>query len=146
MVYDLERHQAHCLNASAAAVFARCDGRTELRDLATQLCVALGDDVDERWVGLAVDQLGKAHLLEPIPVAAPPVNPGRREMLRHAGIGAALLLPAVVSMVAPTPAEAATCISINECTDTNIGQDCYISDPATECALLECKGLLSCAL
>jgi len=145
VVYDLERHEAHCLNASAAAVFTRCDGQTDSREMASQLSGALGADVDERWVGLALEGLEKARLLEPTPSADDvPTSPGRREVLRRAGIGAALLLPAVVSMVAPTPAEAATCISINQCTDSNIGQNCYVSDPATECDLNECKGTLSC--
>ena len=28
LVYDLERHRAHCLNPTAALVFKQCDGRT----------------------------------------------------------------------------------------------------------------------
>ena len=31
LVYDLARHEAHCLNAPAAFVYRQCDGRTTSR-------------------------------------------------------------------------------------------------------------------
>jgi len=107
------------------------------------LRVALGAEMDEHWVGLALDELDKARLLEPTPSSGVvPTSPGRREVLRRAGIGAALLLPAVVSIVAPTPAEAATCILWDECTDSNLGEPCHFGDG--NCDGLECKSQDTC--
>lgn len=144
VVYDLERHEAHCLNASAAAVLTRCDGQTDSREMVSQLRVALCADVDERWVRLALDGLEKACLLELVPSSdAAPKSADRREVLRRAGIGAVLLLPAVVSIVAPTPAEAATCILWDECTATNPGTPCHLGDG--NCTGLQCTGEDACA-
>ena len=140
VVYDLDRHEAHCLNPSAAAVFKRCDGRSTVPELALALREDLGEPVDERWVGLALEGLEAAHLLEAGTSPAPPAEPSRRDLLRKAGLGAALLLPAVVSMVAPTPAEAAgTCIPDTACPGNDF-QPCYIPPGTEECADHTCQG------
>ncbi len=53
-------------------------------------------------------------------------------MLRRVGIGAAFLLPAVVSVLVPTPAEAlTTCVS--DCTG-NLGKQCQYPAAAECCA------------
>jgi hypothetical protein len=69
-------------------------------------------------VRLALEELGRAGLLAgPVEGAA-----SRREALRRIGLGAALLLPAVVSVLAPTPVEAlTTCVS--DCT-SNLKKNC----------------------
>ncbi len=124
IVYDLDRHQAHCLNRTAACVFRGADGARSLDDLGA----LLGDGFDrterEAAVRTALDQLASAHLLDP---GALPLEPAgglaRRSALRRVGLGAALLLPSVVSVVAPTPAEAAvTC-----------REDCSGQPPGTPC-------------
>ncbi len=138
VVYDLDRHQAHCLNPSAAAVFRRCDGERTRETLVAEVRTELGPEVDEQWLDLALEGLDEAHLLEPSPAVTPPPGHGRRELLRRAGLGAALLLPAVVSMVAPTPVEAAgTCIPVTACSG-NDGQPCYIPPGTEECATRTC--------
>jgi len=124
IVYDLDRHQAHCLNRTAASVFRGADGTRSLDDLGA----LLGDGFDraerEAAVRMALDQLASAQLLDPgrSPLA-PAGGLSRRSALRRAGLGAALLLPAVASVVAPTPAEAAA-----TCT-----QDCTSQLPGTPC-------------
>ena len=66
--------------------------------------------------------------------------PSRREVLRQVGLGAAVLAPAVASLLVPTPAEAAaTCIPATSCTPADIGQPCYNGGPA-ECANHTCQG------
>ena len=52
LVYDLERHRAHCLNPTAAFVFRRCDGRTSVRELARAFH-AEGHGPDEESLGVA---------------------------------------------------------------------------------------------
>lgn len=108
LVYDLARHQAHCLNPIAARVWRLCDGQTPVAALATRLSKELGGEAAEDVVWLALDQLARAHLLRERPTR-PKGSPrhSRREVLRR--LGQAALLPAVASIVAPTPAEAQAC-------------------------------------
>jgi hypothetical protein len=140
IVYDLDQHAAHCLNPSAAAVFKRCDGSQTVTELVRGLREELGPEVDEQWVGVALGGLADAKLLGDSPL---PPQPGRRELLRRAGLGAALLLPAIVSTVAPTPAEAAnTCIPQASCTSTP--QPCYINSAPLDCPDCSCSGSGTC--
>lgn len=72
---------------------------------------------DKQIIWLALDQLRRSHLLEEIttanaettwPAAIPGLeNMSRREAVRRLGLGAAITLPIVISMTAPTAVEAA---------------------------------------
>lgn len=109
LVYDLRRHRAYCLNRTAALVWRHCDGKTTVGQTATRLRRALAAPADERMVWMALDRLGKVRLLrEP---ASPPTGAGysRREVAQRLGLvgGLAILLPAITTLVAPLPAEAA---------------------------------------
>jgi len=134
IVYDLDRHQAHCLNRTAASVFRGADGTRSLDDLGA----LLGDGFDraERVaaVRMALGLLGEAQLLEADAPSGPASDLSRRSALRRAGLGVALLLPAVASIVVPTPAEAAvTCIK--DCTGQlpGTGCNCPLSNTAPPC-------------
>ena len=109
LVYERDEHRAHCLNRTAAAVFANADGTRTVADLALLLAPG-GDRIEsEAVVEEALARLAEAGLLEGGTGAA---GWSRREVVRRVGIGAALLLPAVASVVVPTPAEAAaTCVT-----------------------------------
>ena len=110
LVYDLDRDKAHCLNRSAAAVWQCCDGRTTPTQIASKLEKRTGQAIDEKLVWLALDQLYHEQLLEDRidwPAAMPRIS--RREAVRLIGMGAAIALPVVISITAPTPAQAATC-------------------------------------
>jgi hypothetical protein len=123
VVYDLERHRAHCLNRTAASVFHGADGTRSLDDLGALLGDGFGRAEREAAVRMALDQLASAQLLEPRLPLEPGGGLSRRSALRRAGLGAALLLPAIASVVAPTPAEAAaTCIQ--DCTSQLAGTPC----------------------
>lgn len=115
LVYDLDRHKAHCLNKTAALVWNRCDGKTSVAELAQKLEDEVGAPVDEQLVWLALDQLRRTRLLRqetpPVHTARSPLQTAglsRRELIKRAGIGAAIALPIVTSILAPTPAQAAT--------------------------------------
>jgi Coenzyme PQQ synthesis protein D (PqqD) len=112
LVYDLDSDKAHCLNRAAALVWKRCDGRATTASIAQSVATELQTPVDEKVVWLALDQLGRNNLLEQQPVA-PPMLAGlnRREMVRVLGIAAAVTVPLVTSILAPTPANAASCIA-----------------------------------
>ncbi len=114
LVYDLDRDRAHCLNETAAFVWQRCDGRTSTVEIARSLGKKVNAPVDEKVVWFAIDQLGRNHLMSTRPV--PPqmiAGLNRREMVRALGLAAAVAVPVVVSIVAPTPAQATTCVAQN---------------------------------
>ncbi len=133
LVYDLERDRAHCLNQTAAFVWQRCDGRNSTAQIARTLGNQLNCEVDEKIVWLALDLLGRSHLLESKPAPPPPVmGVNRRTMVRALGLTAAVAIPIVTSIVAPTPAQAATgCIPAGQAC-TNGGTAC--------CAPSVCSG------
>jgi hypothetical protein len=123
IVYDLDRHQAHCLNRTAASVFRGADGTRGLDELGALLGAGLDRAESQAAVRMALDQLDSAQLLERSSYAAVEGGLSRRSALRRAGLGAALLLPAVASVVAPTPAEAAaTCTQ--DCSGQLSGTPC----------------------
>jgi Coenzyme PQQ synthesis protein D (PqqD) len=123
LVYDRTRDKAHCLNESAAAIWKRCDGQISPTEIAVSLGKEYGVAVDERVVWLGLAELRRSHLLEePADLDQtsnrnktqwPPNLTGmamsRREAVRRIGLGAAIALPIVVSITAPTPAQAGTC-------------------------------------
>jgi hypothetical protein len=127
LVYERGEHRAHCLNHTAATVFRNADGTRTVADLARLLAPRSDPAESEAVVVEALALLAEAGLLEG-------GEPGwsRREWVRRVGIGAALLLPAVASIVVPTPAEAAaTCVT--SCTGKPNGTPCtcFSADPCT---------------
>jgi hypothetical protein len=131
LVYDTERHQAHCLNENAALIWEHCDGHRTVKDLCSLLNI--GKDASqqqkEQMIWIALTRLEKVGLLAE-PVAKPERVKGltRRQLIKAAGIAALVAIPLVSTMVAPTAAQASTCLAS--------GQGCTSS---TEC----CSGLCS---
>jgi hypothetical protein len=129
VVYDQEQHRAHCLNRTAALVYRHADGTRTAAELARL------PGANREVVALALEQLAAAGLLEATPTAtrADAESISRRDVARRVGLAAAILLPAVVSIVAPTPAEAAaTCVT--SCAGKTPGTPCtsYGANPCTE--------------
>lgn len=110
LVYDLERDRAHCLNRTAALVWRCCDGQTAASEIARRLKVELDAPFNEELVWLALEQLEKQHLLAHS-LATPShfTRLSRRQMIRNLGLAAAVAVPVVTSIVAPTAVQAATC-------------------------------------
>ena len=118
LVYDLDRDQAHCLNRTAAEVWKQCDGHATPADIARRL-----GRLDERIVWLALDQLSQHHLLkQKVDWPATMSRMSRREAVRRLGIGAAIAIPLISSIIAPTPAQAVSCFPT--CHPCNTGSDC----------------------
>ncbi len=115
LIYDQERHKAHCLNQTAAFVWGRCDGHTSVAALAKALEDELGIPAGGETVRLALDRLGRAHLLEQRePAGAGSPRYSRRHVVRTlAKLGFAV--PMVVSIVSPLSAQAASCITQAQC-------------------------------
>jgi hypothetical protein len=113
LIYDQQTNKAHCLNQTAAKVWNYCDGETKLVDACNALSRDLETPVDEKFVWYAVDQFSKDNLLEKGIELPAFVIPGmtRRQMVRTLGLAAVVAVPLVTSIVAPTPAQAATCLA-----------------------------------
>ena len=108
LVYDLVRHRAHCLNPTAAAIWELCDGRTSVVEMVARIHTSGGAAVDVETVRYGLRQLAKFRLLEDgLPQG---MGLSRRQLLRRAGVAAAIGLPVVASILAPTAAEAGTCV------------------------------------
>jgi hypothetical protein len=111
LLYDLDRHEAHCLGPVLAEVWRRSDGRSTPAQIARAVERHTGQALDEQALALALRRLGRARLLEDDPGRAGPMR-GRRELLKKAAGLAGLSL---VSISAPRASEAATCITAGAC-------------------------------
>jgi hypothetical protein len=125
LVYDRVRNVMHSLNPVAAGVFAHADGSRSVDDLVIQLqSLGVGADVDDVEAGLG--ELERVHLLDVARHGAEcaatgargatfreqryplrPSNLTRRDAARRIG-AVALAAPMIASILAPTPAMAAS--------------------------------------
>src|SRR2546421_8183742 len=81
LIYDLDRDRAHCLNKTAAFVWQRCNGKNSTAQIARTLGKQFDCAVDEDVVWLALDQLGRNHLLDRQPVLPAQMGMNRRAMV-----------------------------------------------------------------
>jgi hypothetical protein len=123
LVYDLERHRAHCLNPSAALVWSACDGQRDAAAIAREIANEL-PEASVELVQVALVKLERAHLL----AAASGTLP-RRAALRRLTLAAGLM-PIVSSILVPEAAQAASCSPNGGCCATK--DDC--------CPPLQCTG------
>jgi Coenzyme PQQ synthesis protein D (PqqD) len=105
LVYDLERHEAHCLNNTSAFVWKHCDGQTTVEEMARLLRREFGTRVDDDVVWLALKQLRRLRLLKEGSGAIGMMKVTRRDLVRKY-LPAALALPVILSIPAPTAAQA----------------------------------------
>ena len=120
------------LNPLAARVYALSDGGRSVSDIVTELGRDPALAVDEGVVRLALGQLGAAGLLQG---AIPPAVDRRDAIKKVAVVAAAVALPVVVSIAAPTPAMAAsggTCPPGTIPVQTNSGTVCSPAGGAPE--------------
>src|SRR4051812_42578456 len=106
-VYDWARVHVHALNPTAAYVWQHCDGATSPSAIAADLRQEMGvpEAEAEAVVDLTLRQLARVHLLAwPVAPQANQPQTTRRWLLER-GLAAAML-PAIYSIVAPTPLEA----------------------------------------
>jgi hypothetical protein len=109
LVYDLERHKAHCLNKTAALIWRHCDGRTGVPRIKQILENDEGPSVHEDIVWFGLRELERTHLLQhPITNRSNRARVSRREAMKSIGFAVAVGLPLVTSILAPLASEAAT--------------------------------------
>ena len=125
LVYDLDRHKAHCLNESAALIWRHCDGRTPVPEMIRILENEGIETVDPDVVRLGLRQLERSHLLETHISQSDGAGLRRRDLIKKIGLAAAIGLPLVTSIVSPRAAEAATCAgSLQDCTSRSCCAPC----------------------
>jgi hypothetical protein len=143
LVYDLKNHKTHCLNQTAALVWKHCNGKRTAGDIARLLAKQSGGPASEEVVWLALRQLGANHLLaEKLTPPAEMARMSRREVVRKLGLAGAVVLPTVVSIIAPQAVEAATLV-VATCV-CSVGNG--FSDPTTDCPLSRDKCEVLCTL
>ena len=129
LVYDRDRSKAHCLNSTAALVWQYCDGKTPVSQIARTIESAINVPVDEGVVWLGVEQLNKSKLLKSTTVPNKMSGLSRRDVMKRIGLAAAVALPVVTSIIAPSAAQAANCLPS--------GQGCTSS---AQCCSQVCSG------
>jgi hypothetical protein len=104
-VYDWAHAQVHALNPTAARVWWLCDGATSTDAIAAALRVEMGIPEADAIVDLTLKELARLHLLE-LPVQSLKERPApTRRWLLGRGLAAAML-PAVYTILTPSPLEA----------------------------------------
>jgi len=113
LVYDPATHRGHCLNKSASLIWQACDGEATVLGITERLARETGSEIDEAMVLFGLSKLDKAGLLENAGTVCRKIQPPtRRDILRRLGSVAVIALPAVMSMLVPTPTSAASCFPL----------------------------------
>jgi Coenzyme PQQ synthesis protein D (PqqD) len=110
LVYDLNTSRAFCLNQSSALIWNLCDGETSLSEIARRAHEQLDLPIDVSFVSFALESLSKDGLLSsPYTASAELVGMTRLALMRRVGrvgVAAAVAVPLVSSVLAPTAAKA----------------------------------------
>lgn len=121
VIYNRSHQTAICLNQTASSVFLEIDGKNTVSDIASSLISKTGTPFTEDIVWLAVNQFNEHRLLDSTNFKD--ISPSyshqiqlnsfisRRQTIKQlAGGSVGIVLPVVFSIVAPTAAQAATCV------------------------------------
>src|SRR5262245_2794497 len=144
LVYDLARHRAHSLNQTAAAVWRACDGTRSVTALGAAATRESGQNVPVDAVRYALQSLSRAQLLES-PVEENGLS--RREVMARLGTAAAVALPLVTTIVAPTAAQAQSapaCLHENQGPCTSVAQCCPLACGGANCICTFSKNMFRC--
>lgn len=131
LIYDLKKNKAFCLNETSSLVWQLCNGKRTVSEITRLINGKLKSSANEDLVWLALDQLKKENLLANGDQIVPNFGGlSRREVIRKVGLGTMVAIPVVSALVAPTAANAQSCLGD--------GQTCEASpEPTQQC----CTGL-----
>ena len=122
---DLTKNEILCLNHTAAVVWKNCNGRNSIEQIAEILSAETKEIVSDEIVELAIENLKKANLIEnESEIQTKIARLSRREAIRRIGLSSTVLLPVISFIVAPTVAEAQSCLpngTVRTCTNTAPG-------------------------
>jgi hypothetical protein len=120
LIYDINESKAFCLNKTSALIWQSCDGNKSVGEISESISQKLKSVVNEDIVWLALEQLKKENLLEnKNEIEGKFTGVSRREAIRKIGLGSAVALPIVASLVVPTStmAQASLLAPGASCTD-----------------------------
>ena len=109
LVYDLQTDKAHCLNRLAALIWKNCDGEKSEREIAEALEQELESPVSVQIVMLGLEELASYGLLKNEANEQgelPKATVSRRRLIQNLGLAVTLSLPLIMSISAPTAAQA----------------------------------------
>lgn len=112
VLYDPHTANASVLNHTAAVIWQFADGTNDVNAIAQRATQQLGAPVDANLVWFTLKQLSNKHLLQS--AITPPAavrSLSRRDFLRAGAVGAAVVLPVIVTMTAPASSHAASCVA-----------------------------------
>ncbi|MBK8812984.1 MAG: PqqD family protein [Acidobacteria bacterium] len=108
LIYDLRNDKAFCLNPTSALVWQACDGKRNVAEINAYVSEKLNAESNEDLVWLAIDQLKKEKLFENgSEVVDYFEGMSRREVIKKIGLGSAISIPIVASLIAPMAVHAA---------------------------------------
>jgi hypothetical protein len=100
LLYVEETHQASCLNASAARIWALCDGKRTVE------VIAAGANLEADMVVHALGRFAQSGLLDNSPGEEMAISLSRRRVLMGVGLAA---IPIILMVTAPKAQAAASC-------------------------------------
>ena len=103
LVYDQKVNKAFNLNKTSALIWELCDGKHSLSEISRVLGEKLNAPVDDGLIWLALEQLRQENLIEnEVVLPESLVGLSRRQAIRKVGLAAAITLPFISTLVAPT--------------------------------------------
>jgi hypothetical protein len=112
LIYDLLANKAFCLNETSALVYRLCDGNRSVSDISQILSRRIRQPVSEDFVWLALYGLQRENLLAGNFIMQTEFKGlSRRELVRRVGLASTFALPIILSLIAPTAAQAQSCVN-----------------------------------
>jgi hypothetical protein len=110
VIYDELANEAHCLDATAAFVWRRCDGKRTVDQIRAELMQSVGCSVSRPEMLELIDLIEAKGLTELRKPSDDMSSMSRRGVLRKAVLIGTVAVT-IQSIVAPTPAHASSCRS-----------------------------------
>ena len=107
LIYDSDKNKLHVLTPVATTVWKSCDGKTSVSEIANKLKAELNDEVGADAAWLALEELEKNGLLENS-LNIPRNSISRRDLIKTAAVS----LPLITTMIAPSPARAQSAVQM----------------------------------
>ena len=143
LIYDLKINKAFCLNETSAMIWQLCNGKRTVEEISQSLTKKLKQPITEDVIWLALDGFKKDNLLENNEQFEIDFNSlSRRQVIKKVGFASMIILPIVLSIVAPSAAMAQssgvlrggscppTCAPGLQCRFNNLGGGSICCGPA----------------
>lgn len=135
VIYDLDTHDATCLNAAAVRVWRLCDGKRTIKDIAAKLENEACGSRTEDLVLKALDNFIQANLLEEVTKLEASDGENRRDVLRGI-VASATAIPLATTISVPAMAQITSCLGRRERCRRFTGPECC---PGLECRRRRCR-------